>query len=190
MALATIATAGCTSPAGHGNAERSASASPSTAVNSAGTRPPRRSPIRLSCADQLGGEASGSATLGLGSDAWQHGISARDFRTLPKNGEYTFFKTYTYVTPHATKTTTLRVLQPSTALLYYTDRQTWQNGPSDQEVLREAAHSVTLTRCGSDSTGYAGGILVHEPRCVTLDILQRGKPPQHRRVKVPVGKPC
>lgn len=115
--------AACTT-AGHTRTSSSVSAT-STAANSKGTRQTHRSSTTLTCDDELGGEGVGgdSTTLGLDSDGWG-GYSAKDFRRMPHKGKYTFFKTYTWVTKHAAKKTTLHVLKPASAKLYYTDGDT------------------------------------------------------------------
>lgn len=123
-----------------------------------------------------------------GVSDWQ-GVSAKDFRALPHKGKYTFFKDRVWVTEHAAQKTTLHVLKPADAKLYYTDGKTWSHGPSDRTFLRHATRLVTLAGCKSN-TAFAGGILVKKPRCVTLSVVAHGKKTAHRHVKVPLGKHC
>ena len=106
-------------------------------------------------------------------------------------GGYYFSKTYTYVTKRAAPRTTIRVLDPKDALLFYTDGGTWTSGHlSGRTVLEGASRSVSLANCNSDLTGYAGGILVRHPECVGLGILAHRQQAEQRRVNVPMGKPC
>jgi len=105
-------------------------------------------------------------------------------------GGYYFSKTYTYVTKRAAPLSTIRVLLPRDALLFYTNGGDWPP-ISDRAVVNGATRSVSLANCNSDLTGYAGGILVRHPVCVRLSIVADGpQTEQQRRVNVPLGKRC
>jgi hypothetical protein len=83
---------------------------------------------------------------------------------------YLFRKIFLYVSRNAAPRTTISVLQPADALLYYTDGSTWTSALADATVIESARSTVTVANCNDDTTGYFGGILVASPTCVTLTV--------------------
>lgn len=154
----------------------------------------------LSCQQQLSATVPppknpSQWVLGLVSGGWQAGPSGQS-RTSGQPGQqeyggYYFSKSYIYVTKRAAPRTTIRILRPKDALLFYTDGGTWTSGHlSGRTIVKGATHSVSLANCSSNLTGYAGGILVRHPECVRLSIVAHYQQAEQRRASVPMGKPC
>lgn len=153
----------------------------------------------LSCQQELSAtvlppENPDQHVLGVVSDAW-HAAPSGHAGPLGQQeyGGYYFLKVYIYVTKSAAPRTIIRVLQPADVLLFYTDGGIWTSGQlSGQAVVKGATRSVSLANCDSDLTGYAGGILVRHPECVTLSIIAHPgqQAEQQRSVNVPMGRPC
>ena len=90
-----------------------------------------------------------------------------------------FRKIFLYVAPGAAPVTTLQIISPATAALYYTDRVTWQSAAADAQMLQAARSNVRIAAC-EDVGGYFGGVLaLPNTACVLLGVTpQEGKPRQ------------
>lgn len=201
LAVVTITSflVSCTASAPHvlsgptSRADRSGS--PASAAHSGGET------TTLSCQQELSATVPppgnpGQWVLGVVSLAWQVGSSGQS-RTSghlaqQEYGGYHFLKIYIYVTKRAAPRTTISILRPEDALLFYTSGAVWTSGQlSGRAMVKGATRSVSLANCNSNLTGYAGGILVQHPECVWLSIVaHHQQSEQQRRVSVPMGKPC
>lgn len=83
---------------------------------------------------------------------------------------YVALKSVLYVTPRAARRTKVTLIFPSSARLYYTDWGTWQQRPSDRQILQMATTTVTVRQCGNKTAGYPGMLLVRGPTCVTVRV--------------------
>jgi hypothetical protein len=95
--------------------------------------------------------------------------------TVIANGAtYYLYKAFLYVvgTPHSH--TTIAIQDPKTALLYYTDPNTWSTQRSPDAILRSATRQVTVEAC-PDLTGYTGGVLIQAPTCARVIVSSEGR---------------
>ncbi len=86
-----------------------------------------------------------------------------------------FVKVFIYVGADAAPQTTITIVQPSDARVWYVAASAW-NGKIPSSIEADSGRSVTLDRCADAMDGYFGGILASAPECATLRIssaLQR-----------------
>ncbi|MEO5724947.1 MAG: hypothetical protein ABIQ39_05705 [Ilumatobacteraceae bacterium] len=100
-----------------------------------------------------------------------------------------FEKVFLYVAASASPTTTMTVVSPTDALLYYATPETWQSVIPDADMLRDATKSVTVSRCDTDLTGYFGGVLLSTGACVEIKLEGDGNA-DAARVLLPLPGPC
>lgn len=100
-----------------------------------------------------------------------------------------FEKIFLYVSSSASPTTRITVISPSNASFYYTSPAIWQSVVPDADMIANATKSVTVSRCGSDLTGYFGGILLASRACVEIKI-EGDSSAVEGRVALPLPGPC
>ena len=75
--------------------------------------------------------------------------------TLEAGGERRLFrKIFLYVSTTAARRTTLQVVTPPDARLFYTDDTTWMSKLPDSKMIELARQAVTVDSCSDDLTGY------------------------------------
>jgi hypothetical protein len=125
-----------------------------------------------------GTELHGVATefFGWRPELWQEG-DLRSFPTITLEGRrYYKSKSEIYVFENASAKTRITLLSPPNARLYYTDWANWATlGRSDEpgQSREIAAHSSTVVnvpRCGEDSWGAPGMLLLEGPGCITFRV--------------------
>jgi len=112
-----------------------------------------------------------AVVMGLISD-FLAGFTNADVLAAPTvsaaTSRYVALKSVLYVTPRAARWTKVTLISPSSARLYYTDWGTWQEHPSDRQIIQMATATVTVRQCGNTTAGYPGMLLVRGATCVTL----------------------
>ena len=83
--------------------------------------------------------------------------------------EKIFVKVFIYVGADAAAQTTITIVKPSDARVWYVDASAW-NGKLPSSIEADSGRSVTLDRCADALDGYFGGILANAPTCATLRI--------------------
>jgi hypothetical protein len=149
---------------------------PPATTTVADTMPVEAGPIVLGCADAARGIAPPSpADLhveGLASDGWRPLPALPDIAPVSAGGRpYRFVKAFLYLTPQAAPLTTVTVVSPPDALLYYTAFGIWSAGnPFAPTVPHGPSRQLRVGTCPDDGspTGYTGGVLISGPACVTL----------------------
>ena len=140
------------------------------------TMPLESGPVVLRCADAARGITSPSPAFlhveGLASDGWDPLAALPEIGPVSAGGRpYRFVKAFLYVTPQAAPRTTLTVVSPAGAWLYYTDFGTWSGGrnPLAAPVPHGPSKQVQVDACPDGGpTGYTGGVLLAAPACLTL----------------------
>ena len=181
----------CSSPPG---AHGSASITPvrTTMGTSAGvTAPATGEPaVSLGCAD--------AAAAGVAPAAADLTVDGLSFSGVPAtgpaapgttridgtSGSYLFRKVFLYVSVAAAATTTLDVVAPPDAMLYYVPGDVWMSNTPADDVITGARRRVTFARCTTALTGYFGGVLTRTGECVTVFVTGAG---QRHTVKIPVS---
>ncbi len=196
-ALAGTVLAACTGvPADSPTTSRSGSSVPPTTPAVPATSAVARAPADLRCAD--GTRAiSGAPTkasqwrLGLWGENWgrrqvEEGVSA---------GVPAFWKVFLYVSPDAAPSTTLRVVTPRSARLYYVPFVWWSSFGSEARTpaltlrdLRHGRQDITFGHCAGKVVGFPGGVQTLGAACVTLAVEAKGRPAE--RVSLALGSPC
>ena len=98
-----------------------------------------------------------------------------------------FRKVFLYVTTKAPSRIHIAVAFPEEAGVYYTDQDPWMSAQSEAEMGDRAARSASFENCGSDRTGYFGGVLSPTPGCVGLLVGIDGQPAERAQlVQIPV----
>ena len=153
------------------------SAQSAAAAAGSTTMPLESQPIVLRCADAARGIAPPSPSFlhveGLASDGWDPLPALPEIGPVSAGGRpYRFVTAFLYVTPQAAPLTTLSVVSPAAAWLYYTDFGTWTAGrnPLAAPVPHGPSKQLQVAACPDRGTptGYLGGVLLAGPACVTL----------------------
>jgi len=164
-----------------------AGCSPETRPSSAASPSPEGSK-NLTCDDQASPATPPSRGLRTGDvifDLLDKPIPQANAVTLAINGKtYYLYKAFLYVvgTPHSH--TTITIQNPKSALLYYTDPNTWSTQRSPAGILRSATSQVTVEAC-PDLTGYTGGLLIQSPTCVRVLVSSEGR--LNSKANLPLG---
>ena len=141
------------------------------------TMPLERRPIVLRCAGAARSVAAPAPTFlhveGLASDGWGALGALPDIGPVSAGGLlYRFVTAFLYLTPQSAPETSVSVVSPTGAWLYYTDFGTWAGGgnPLAPPVPHGPSKQVRVGACpdGGRPAAYTGGILVPGPTCVTL----------------------
>src|SRR5215472_961428 len=154
--------------------------------------PAASSLLSLSCADSAGQQGRGDETViggveGLvlpGSDdpAGLYPIRAGDGR------RYFIYKAFLAVSASAAPFATVSVTRPASARVLYgsPSRIGGLMSASSGQALIEASRSrVRLPVCGPRFTGFAGGIIVTGPACITFEVTSPSA--RTATVSVPIG---
>jgi hypothetical protein len=151
----------------------------------AATMPLESRPTVLRCADAARGTAPPPAAFlhvdGLASDGWGQLPTLPEIGPVSAGGRlYRFVAAFVYLTAQAAPWTTLRVVAPAGAWLYYTDFGTWTGGgnPLAAPVPHGPSKQVEVAACPGRGSGtaYAGGLLLPAPGCVTLRFTRSDSP--------------
>jgi hypothetical protein len=132
--------------------------------------------ILLSCADSAGQQGR-DVTLPVTEGVQGLAGRADPAELLPVTGHWQIAKAFLAVAPDAAPYRTVSIVRPTTALLFYSDPQTWGT-ITNADRIAHARTSARLPACGRDYSGYTGGILVQAASCVTV------------RISAPEGKPA
>ena len=92
------------------------------------------------------------------------------------------------MSPAAAPHTTIEVVDPPDARLFYTDGDTWQSALPDADVINSSRTTVSVASCPDAMTGYFGGLLVTGPGCVTLEVRPDGASPSTIHVPATGGR--
>jgi hypothetical protein len=153
-------------------------------------------PARLACEDGTTGISRRPKhqrwVNGLWAEGWDAAMTASGAGVAP-NGPV-FWKAFLYVDPTAARWTTLRVVAPASAVLYYVPFRYWSpvNG-GDRATLAEqdpayGRASISVGSCSAQQVGYPGGLITIGPACVTVSVEARGRPAA--QVRLPLGTDC
>jgi hypothetical protein len=96
---------------------------------------------------------------------------------------YLIWKTFLAISAGARPYRIVTVTSPATARLFYASAAQW-GAVSGSKIIESAPSRVQLPACGTQYTGYTGGILVVHPACVTLAVSGPGS--KAATVTVPV----
>jgi hypothetical protein len=137
-------------------------------------------PVVLRCADAIRSMPAAAPTFlhveGLASDGWGALGALPDIGPVTAGGRrYRFVTAFLYLTPQSAPETSLSVMSPAGAWLYYTDFGTWSGGnPLAAPVPHGPSKQVRVGACPGDGrpAGYPGGILVPGPTCVILRFVR------------------
>lgn len=205
-ALVVNIAVGCSSPdrddAGAGRPLHSGSAPPSTPASPPpGSSSPAPQTHELSTDPAEGGLSCWNGQRGLNLpknsspieglvSPFLNGLKGVDlssfFRYSKGQQHYIGIKSVLYVTPKSAPRTTITLVAPSSARLYYTSWR-WWGGKSDAEVVRLSRTSITAASCDKGTVGYPGLLLVKGPTCVTVRVSATEGSNSERRT-VPIGK--
>jgi hypothetical protein len=193
---------GTTPPAPVGNGPMSGRESAAQTPTPAPTSTPARRPTppvvqsseRLRCIDGTSG-----ITPAPRGTPWVNGVWSDGWRGQVAGGEAQahkpiFWKGFLYVGPAASRWTTLMVVAPADARLYYVPFVLWAPPGGQQhqrlgaEDLSAGRRSVAVEACGEQPLGYTGGITTLGAACVTLSVEAAGR--RAERVVLPLGTPC
>jgi hypothetical protein len=108
--------------------------------------------------------------------------------TGPGGRRYLLWKVFLNVAPSAAPYRTVSVKRPTSARLYYADPRTWSEA-SDAAHVADAKRRVRLPACGSNWSGYTGGIVVPKATCVTLSVSAPDTG-RSKSIAVPVAARC
>ena len=162
---------------------------PSASNTHASPVPPTGSLAVLTCDDGQGTLPGVSAQAsGVSSDVWNSG-TALDLKALKDwaSSGRTFVKSPLVVSP-STERTTIRVISPNDAALYYTSWSVWNHSPRPSDLVSTARRDVTVGGCrGLRTQMYPGGLVVGSPACVTIEV---SSPTARRKIMAPLGKKC
>ncbi len=202
LACLVLVLAGCTGansavPPDSGPTLPSGTATPPSAPVRAPAPPPPSpsvvpSSARLSCTDGTSGITPAPRDArwvnGVWSDGWREQTAGPG-----ATGPAIFWKGFLYVGPAAARWTTLTVIAPADARLYYVPFALWAPPDGQQqrlgaEDLSAGRRSVAVEACGKQPLGYTGGITTLGPACVTLAVGVTGR--RAERIVLPLGAPC
>jgi hypothetical protein len=146
----------------------------------------------LTCSDSVGQQGQGGETVvggveGLvlpGSDdpSALYPVKAGDGR------RYYVYKAFLAVSPSAAPYATVSVISPASAKLVYGSSSRVGDittAAGEQALIAAARSEVRLPVCGSRFTGFAGGIIVTGPACVTFKVSSPAV--RAATVSVPIG---
>ncbi len=161
IALAVVS-AGCSHhPAASAESAASAGIAVLSCHDSAGQQPadPQARPVNGVESFALNGDTNASDTL----PAWM----SRD------GHRYLIWKVFLAVAASARPYRFVTVTSPATARLFYASPAQW-GAVSGSGTIGVAPRQFELPVCGTQYTGYTGGILVTHPACVTLAVSGPG----------------
>jgi hypothetical protein len=201
-AIVLLQTSACTalpsSTAGGASTAHTSSAASFSGSSSAGSPSTRYLPAsaRLGCDDGTSGITPPAPDTpwvsGLWADGWAGSVQPAEggVHQLPA-----FWKAFLYVGPRASHWTTMSVVAPASARIYYVPFLSWAP-PAGRSSVRalgtldpaSGRRSITFEYCGRQPLGYPGGVTTIGPVCVTLKITAPGRPP--RAVRLPLGIRC
>lgn len=143
--------------------------------DSAGQQPadPQARPVNEVESFALNGDTNTSDTL----PAWM----SRD------GHRYLIWKVFLAVAPSARPYRVVAVTTPATARLFYASPAQW-GAVSGSQTVEAPPRQVRLPVCGTQYTGYTGGILITRPACVTLAVSGPGSKVATVTVPVLVGQ--
>ncbi len=131
----------------------------------------------LSCRDAAGQQPADPRALPVnGVESFVGDTNAYD--TLPvwksRDGHhYLIWKAFLAVAAIARPYRIVTVTSPATARLFYASPAYW-GAVSGRKTIGTAPRRVELPVCGRQYTGYAGGILITRPACVTIAVSGPG----------------
>lgn len=187
-----LGAAACT--ADHTPTPRSPSPTQPSSQPSAGasTAAPNGSLAILTCDDGQSSQISTkkAQASGLSSDVWNSStpVDLKAQQDFSSDGR-TFVKSPLMVSPSVKRSTTIRVISPEDAALYYTSWSVWNQQPSPSDLVSTARRDVTVGGCsGTQAQMYPGGYVVGAPSCVTIEVTSPTA--QRKIIKAPLGKQC
>ena len=166
------------------NPDQSA-ASQQPSATAQGNSVPSPATIDLTCSSGSTGLAPGGAELhGVATElfGWRPGMwQEEDLTDLPtvtlEGARYYQAKSAIYVTNEASAKTRITLLSPPSARLYFTDWATWARLGSENDeagqsrtITAESSTVVSVPRCGKDTWGAPGMLLLEGPTCVTFRV--------------------
>jgi hypothetical protein len=132
------------------------------------------SAIVLGCEDAaIDVKLPGRRGLRVGGIAFDFAVMRGGEPVLHAGKDYLFFKDPIYDARQSGFRTTVTLLSPPPARLYYAGSATWSAGPSDKEIVTAARRRLTVASCRDqlvDQVGYLGGFLVPSRSCVTVEV--------------------
>lgn len=197
---AVLALGACTGGGGNGatpTGRSDATTHPSTGGSVPGTTAPspdhsaptRTHPIVLRCTDgQTGLNVPTAARAHVGGlVSFFLAGSPGNFSSYPRlaigEDDYVAIKSVLYATAQAGPHSTVTLISPASARMFYTD---WSHWAGVQDVP-STARSVTVASCSGQTVGYPGFLLVTGPTCLTYRITAAGNQKAENRT-VPIGR--
>jgi hypothetical protein len=158
----------CTSGGPAGTA--STSASPAASVP-ASTVAMYTAPERLDCKDAATAIDPTPASTRWVNGVWTEAFDGGLLTNLTPAGVPMFWKTFLYVGPDAAPSTTVRIVAPEGARLFYTPWVVWEPPPGTRTPPYDPTDVTTTERM-----------------CVTVSVEAEGRAP--RQVRLALGVPC
>jgi hypothetical protein len=159
----------------------------SPAVREAGSAPGAResSVLMLGCSDSAGQQGGNHETVVGGVEGLVLPGSADAGSLYPIRGtdgrRYFVYKAFLAVSSASAPFATVAIVRPATARLVY--GASGEIGDmlataSGQALVAASRRMVRLPVCGSEYTGFVGGIIVTQPTCVTFEVSSPRRKPQ------------
>jgi hypothetical protein len=185
---------GCTSGRPAASASQSASpASPASSVP-ASTVAMYTVPERLGCRDAATAISPAPQNTRWVNGLWTEAFDGALLTNLTPAGKPMFWKTFLYVGPDAAPWTTVRVVSPAVARLFFTPFDVWEppRGTSkpayDPTDVTAGRRSMAFEACLRQPAGYTGGVTTVGRACLILSVEAAGRAP--RQVRLALGVPC
>lgn len=200
-AAAVLALGACTSGGGNGATTTGRSGATThpptggsgprtTAPSPAHSAPTRTHPIVLRCTDgQTGLNVPTAARAHVGGlvSSFLAGSPGTFSSSYPRlaigEDDYVAIKSVLYATAQAGRHSTVTLISPASARMFYTD---WSHWAGVQDVP-STARSVSVAACSGQTVGYPGFLLVTGPTCLTYRITAAGNQKAESRT-VPIGR--
>jgi hypothetical protein len=182
---------GCTSGRPAAPASTSASSAPSVPASTVAMY---TVPERLECTDATTAISPAPASTRWVNGLWTEAFDGALLTNLAPAGVPMFWKTFLYVGPDAAPWTTVRIVSPKAARLFYTPSVVWEPPPGthtppyDPTDVTAGRTAMTFGSCPRQPAGYTGGVTTTERMCVTLSVEAEGRAP--RQVRLALGVPC
>jgi hypothetical protein len=182
---------GCTS--GRPAASASRSASPASSVPTA-TVAMYTTPERLGCKDAATAISPAPRNTRWVNGLWTEAFDGGLLTNLTPAGRPMFWKSFLYVGPDAAPWTTVRVVSPAMARLFFTPFDVWEPPPGtskpayDPTDVTAGRRSMAFGSCLRQPAGYTGGVTTVGRACVTLSVEAAGRAP--RQVRLALGERC
>ena len=185
---------GCTSGRPAASPSQSASAASAASSSPASTVAMYAAPERLDCKDAATAIDPAPQNTRWVNGVWTEAFDGRLLTNLTPAGVPMFWKTFLYVGPDAAPSTTVCIVSPGGARLFYTPSVVWEPPPGthtppyDPTDITAGRTSMAFASCLRQPTGYTGGVTTTERMCVTLSVEAQGRAP--RQVRLSLGVPC